>query len=91
MASRAASDALIRALSLASEKSFGHSSSGHSRASPLRDQSSVPSSRRRPQIITLDGKGERDPLEGDLLSSAIFPWRGSAEDGRAYALGGLDV
>lgn len=69
MASRAASNALNRALSLASKKLFGHSSSGHSRASPSRDQSSVPSSPRRPQIITLDGEGERDPLEDDLLSS----------------------
>jgi serine/threonine-protein kinase ULK/ATG1 len=69
MASRAASNALNRALSLASKKLFGHSSSGHSRASSSRDQSSVPSSPRRPQIITLDGEGERDPLEDDLLSS----------------------
>ncbi|EDR04199.1 uncharacterized protein LACBIDRAFT_304881 [Laccaria bicolor S238N-H82] len=69
MASRAASNALNRTLSLASKKLFGHSSSGHSRASPSRDQSSVPSSPRRPQIITLDGEGERDPLEDDLLSS----------------------
>lgn len=29
----------------------------------------MPSSPRRPQIITLDGERERDPLEDDLLSS----------------------
>ncbi|KIJ90669.1 hypothetical protein K443DRAFT_686607, partial [Laccaria amethystina LaAM-08-1] len=52
MATRAASNAFNRALSLASKKLFGHSSSGHSRASPSRDQSTVPSSPRRPQIIT---------------------------------------
>ncbi|KIJ91254.1 hypothetical protein K443DRAFT_686187, partial [Laccaria amethystina LaAM-08-1] len=69
----AASNALNKALSLASEKLFGHSSSGHSRASPSRDQSSVQWSPRRPQIITLDREGERDPLEDDLLSSLEEP------------------
>jgi serine/threonine-protein kinase ULK/ATG1 len=73
MATRAASNAFNRALSLASKKLFGHSSSGHSRASPSRDQSTVPSSPRRPQIITLDREGERDPLEDDLLSSLEEP------------------
>ncbi|KIK08329.1 hypothetical protein K443DRAFT_672347, partial [Laccaria amethystina LaAM-08-1] len=69
MASRAASNALNKALSLASKKLLGHSSSGHSRAFPSRDQSSVLWSPRRPQIITLDREGEQDPLEDDLLSS----------------------
>ena len=70
MASRAATNALNRALSIASKKLFGHShshshsSSGHS---PSRDLSSAPSSPRRPQIILLDADGERDPLEDELL------------------------
>lgn len=61
IASRAATNALNRALSLASKKLFGH------RSSPSRDYS-APSSPRRPQIITLDGDGERDPLEDQLLA-----------------------
>ncbi|KIJ91575.1 hypothetical protein K443DRAFT_685894 [Laccaria amethystina LaAM-08-1] len=75
MASRAASNALIinKALSLASKKLFGHSSSGHSRASPSRDQSSAPWSPRRPQIITLGREGEQHPLEDDVLSSLEEP------------------
>jgi serine/threonine-protein kinase ULK/ATG1 len=71
-ASRAATNALNRALSIASKKLFGHShshshshsSSGHS---PSRDLSSAPPSPRRPQIILLEADGERDPLEDELL------------------------
>jgi serine/threonine-protein kinase ULK/ATG1 len=69
-ASRAATNALNRALSIASKKLFGHShshshsSSGHS---PSRDLSSAPPSPRRPQIILLEADGERDPLEDKLL------------------------
>jgi serine/threonine-protein kinase ULK2 len=71
-ASRAATNALNRALSIASKKLFGHShshshsqsSSGHS---PSRDPSSAPPSPRRPQIILLEADGERDPLEDELL------------------------
>ncbi|KAG7445270.1 kinase-like protein [Guyanagaster necrorhizus] len=61
IASRAATNALNRALSLASKTLFGH------RSSPSRDYS-TPSSPRRPQIIALDGDGERDPLEDQLLA-----------------------
>ena len=68
-ASRAAANALNRALSIASKKLFGHSHS-HSRSSsghsPSRDLSAPPSPR-RPQIILLDADGERDPLEDELL------------------------
>ncbi|TFK32395.1 other/ULK/ULK protein kinase [Crucibulum laeve] len=67
VASRAASNALHRALNLASKKLFG-ASPGHSRGSPSRDFS-APSSPRRPQIIALDGEGERDPMEDELLAS----------------------
>ena len=70
-ASRAATNALNRALSIASKKLFGHSpsrsSSGHSRSSPSRDLGSAPPSPRRPQIILLEADGERDPLEDELL------------------------
>ena len=66
IASRAASNALNRALSLASKTLFG--SQGHSRSPSLRDQStSVPPSPKRPQIIALDKDGERDPMEDELL------------------------
>ncbi|KAF8893084.1 other/ULK/ULK protein kinase [Infundibulicybe gibba] len=65
MASRAAANALNRAINLASKKLFG--TSNHSRSSPSRDYS-APSSPRRPQIITLEGVGERDPLEDELLA-----------------------
>lgn len=65
MASRAATNALNRAISIASKKLFG--STGHSRGSPSRDYSAS-SSPRRP-IIALDGDGERDPLEDELLGS----------------------
>jgi hypothetical protein len=70
MASRAATNALNRALSIASKKLFGHSHShSHSSSgrSPSRDLSSAPPSPRRPQIILLDADGERDPLEDELL------------------------
>ncbi|KAF8801247.1 Pkinase-domain-containing protein [Phlegmacium glaucopus] len=74
MASRAATNALNRALNIASKKLFGHShsrshsSSRHSRSSPSRDLSSAPSSPCRPQIILLEADGERDPLEDELLA-----------------------
>ncbi|KAF8624651.1 hypothetical protein AX17_006982 [Amanita inopinata Kibby_2008] len=64
IASRAASNALNRALSLASKKLFGH---GHAKSSPPRE-CSAPSSPRRPQIIVLDGDEERDPMEDELLA-----------------------
>ena len=68
-ASRAASNALSRALNLASKKLFGVTSSP-SRSSHYRDYSA--SSPRRPQIIA--GRGseedrERDPLEDELLAT----------------------
>ncbi|KAF4613175.1 hypothetical protein D9613_010944 [Agrocybe pediades] len=65
MASRAATNALNRALSIASKKLFGHSRSSPSRES----NTSAPSSPRRPQIIALDADAERDPLEEELLAS----------------------
>ncbi|KAF8153267.1 other/ULK/ULK protein kinase [Crassisporium funariophilum] len=70
-ASRAATNALNRALSIASKKLFGHATPGHSRGSPSRDfnGTSTPSSPSRPQIISLDADGERDPLEDELLAS----------------------
>ncbi|KAF9456734.1 other/ULK/ULK protein kinase [Collybia nuda] len=61
LASRAASNALNRAISLASKKLFGHS-----RGSPSRDYSGSSSPKRTP-IITLDSDAERDPLEDQLL------------------------
>lgn len=72
MASRAATNALNRALSIASKKLFGHShshshSSSHSRSSPSREFNSAPPSPARPQIILLEPDGERDPLEDELL------------------------
>ncbi|TFK69876.1 Pkinase-domain-containing protein [Pluteus cervinus] len=63
VASRAAANALNRALNLASKKLFGTKP----RSSPSRDYS-VPPSPRRPPIIALDGDGERDPLEDELLA-----------------------
>lgn len=66
MASRAAANALNRALSLASKKLFG--TGNHARSSPPSRNPSAPSSPRRPKIITLDGDGERDPLEEVLLA-----------------------
>ncbi|KAJ7151338.1 other/ULK/ULK protein kinase [Mycena crocata] len=71
IASRAASNALNRALSLASKKLFGAAT--HRRASSSRDYSAPPSPR-RPHIIALDGDGDgdgeggRDPLEDELLA-----------------------
>lgn len=66
MASRAASSALNRAISLASKKLFG--ATHQRRPSPSHDYSASPSPR-RPQIIALDGDGERDPLEDELLAN----------------------
>ncbi|KAJ7594187.1 other/ULK/ULK protein kinase [Mycena floridula] len=65
MASRAASNALNRALSIASKKLFGTTV----RSSPPSRTYSVPPSPRRQPIITLDAEGERDPLEEELLSA----------------------
>ncbi|KAF5351469.1 hypothetical protein D9757_012058 [Collybiopsis confluens] len=71
IASRAASNALNRAISLASKTLFG---AGH--APPQRKTSSSkvpprslssPSSPRRPHILSLETEGERDPLEDELL------------------------
>jgi len=68
MASRAAANALNRALSIASKKLFGHSTSP-SRRSPSKDhKNSAPSSPRRP-IISVEGDAQRDPLEEELLES----------------------
>ncbi|KAJ7201129.1 other/ULK/ULK protein kinase [Mycena pura] len=68
IASRAASNALNRALSLATKKLFGTPAHRRSPTSTSRDQSAPPSPR-RPHIITLDNEGERDPLEEELLGS----------------------
>ncbi|KAJ7291463.1 other/ULK/ULK protein kinase [Mycena rebaudengoi] len=65
VASRATSNALNRALSLAQKKLFGAST--QRRASSSRD--SAPPSPRRTHIIALDNDGERDPLEDELLAS----------------------
>lgn len=68
-ASRAASNALSRALSLASKKLFGTNTAQP--PSRYRDYG-APSSPRRPQIIVgrgQDDEGERDPLEDELLAS----------------------
>ncbi|KAJ7092776.1 kinase-like protein [Mycena belliarum] len=69
VASRAASNALNRALSLASKKLFGVQTSRRTSTSSIRD--SAPPSPRRLQIIALgdDGAdaGTRDPLEDELL------------------------
>ncbi|KAJ7700360.1 kinase-like domain-containing protein [Mycena rosella] len=59
IASRAASNALNRALSLASKKLFG---------APTQRRASS-SSARRPHIIALGNDGERDPLEDELLAA----------------------
>ena len=75
MASRAASNALHRALNLASKKLFGTPRHSYSRSISTYSQSSATSSPRRP-IITLDidgalgggPNGERDPMEDDLLA-----------------------
>ncbi|KAK7052996.1 Serine/threonine-protein kinase [Paramarasmius palmivorus] len=79
MASRAASNALHRAISLASKKLFGtnpantrrkpsSSSLKEGHIPPKDGEISVPSSPRRPQIITLDAEGQNDPLEDKMLS-----------------------
>ncbi|KAG5635946.1 hypothetical protein H0H81_009595 [Sphagnurus paluster] len=67
IASRAAANALNRAISLASKKLFG--SPGHVRGSPSKDYNSVPSSPKRPALIPLAPDVERDPLEDELLAS----------------------
>ncbi|ESK91728.1 other ulk ulk protein kinase [Moniliophthora roreri MCA 2997] len=79
MASRAASNALHRAISLASKKLFGTSNPAGARrqasTSSLKDvhvpphhgDTSIPSSPRRPQIITLDAERQDDPLEDKML------------------------
>lgn len=68
VASRAASNALTRALSMASKKLFG--TSPILPPSRYRDHG-APSSPRRPQIILGRGQdeSERDPLEDELLAS----------------------
>ncbi|KAF7319635.1 Other ulk ulk protein kinase [Mycena chlorophos] len=71
IASRAAANALNRALSIASKKLFGtptshvHRRSSSSLGNP---DSSAPPSPRRTHIITLDSEGERDPFEDELLA-----------------------
>lgn len=73
MASRAASNALHKALNLASKKLFGTSrrpSHSHSYANSLSSATSSP----RRQILTLEGdgggpNGERDPMEDELLAN----------------------
>ncbi|KAG5644471.1 hypothetical protein DXG03_008295 [Asterophora parasitica] len=66
LASRAASNALNRAISLASKKLFG--SQGH-RSSPSREYNGIPSSPKRSPIISLASDGDRDPLEDELLAA----------------------
>ncbi|PFH50830.1 hypothetical protein AMATHDRAFT_60295 [Amanita thiersii Skay4041] len=69
IASRAASNALNRALSLASKKLFGSPVHHAARSSPSQEiNSSTPPSPMRPQIITLEGDSERDPMEDELLA-----------------------
>ena len=66
LASRAAANALNRAISLASKKLFG---SGHRASTIPRTYSTPPP--RRPQIITFDveNEGDHDPLEDELLAA----------------------
>ncbi|KAG9226970.1 hypothetical protein CCMSSC00406_0003357 [Pleurotus cornucopiae] len=64
LASRAATNALNRAISLASKKLFGTS-----RAPPRPRPSSTSSSPRRPQLISLDKDTQRDPMEDELLGT----------------------
>ncbi len=67
MASRAAANALNRALTIASKKLFGHAT--HTRRSSSLDfKTSTPSSPRRP-IISLDNNTQRDPMEDELLAT----------------------
>ncbi|KAF8208072.1 kinase-like domain-containing protein [Mycena galopus ATCC 62051] len=73
IASRAASNALNRALSIASKKLFGvatqRRSSSASRTGTGEGSSAPPSPRRPTHIIALDnGDGARDPLEDELLA-----------------------
>jgi hypothetical protein len=74
-ASRAATNVLNRALSIASQRLFGHSPSpGHSCGSLSQDcytSPGAPSLLRRPRIITLDPDAERDLLEDELLASQL--------------------
>jgi len=68
IASRAASNALNRALNLASKKLFGATAS----RTPAHRDHSAPSSPRRLQIIAgpeTDGDSERDPVEDALLAT----------------------
>lgn len=68
IASRAASNALNRAISLASKKLFGASNASR----PSHYRHSASSSPRRQQIIAgpgIDGDAERDPLEDGLLAT----------------------
>lgn len=73
IASRAASNALNRAINLASKKLFGTSQPQHHRKSssssskPASRAVSSPSSPRRPQILSLEAEGEQDPLEDEML------------------------
>ena len=67
MASRAAANALNRAISIASKKLFGNVT--QTRRSSSKDfQTSAPSSPRRP-IISLDTNARRDPIEDGLLAT----------------------
>ncbi|KIY53836.1 other/ULK/ULK protein kinase [Fistulina hepatica ATCC 64428] len=71
VASRAASNALNRALSIASKKLWGTSQRPPSSGTMASSQPSSPvaMTSRRPQIIALDASGERDPLEDELLAA----------------------
>ncbi|KAJ6464045.1 kinase-like protein [Mycena sanguinolenta] len=66
IASRAAANALNRAISVASKTLFGAAT--RRRSSRNDNDSSAPPSPRRPQIIALGDDGERDPLEDELLA-----------------------
>ncbi|KAF7329579.1 Other ulk ulk protein kinase [Mycena kentingensis (nom. inval.)] len=71
IASRAATNALNRALSIASKKLFGAAHRRSSSSLATGDRESAPSSPRR-HIIALDNdpdSGERDPLEDELLEA----------------------
>ncbi|KAJ7030642.1 other/ULK/ULK protein kinase [Mycena alexandri] len=73
VASRAASNALNRALSIASKKLFGAAahrrSSSRDTGNGINSNNGTPPSPRRTHIIALDNEGERDPLEDELLAS----------------------
>jgi serine/threonine-protein kinase ULK/ATG1 len=68
VASRAAANALNRALSIASKKLFGHSPTYSRRTPSTEYKRSAPSSPRR-RLISLDTGVQRDPLEDELLAS----------------------